>query len=441
MAIVPQPSLFSWHKIDDLGDLDRLRLAIKYMPDEPLMQALEARRGLRGRDDYPIRPMWNALLAGVVFQHPTVESLRRELSRNIQLRALCGFDLLTGLAAIPTASAFSRFVQSLSDHDEALQALFDDLVDALSERLPAFGQDLALDGKAIASFARGRKKDAPVQARDGRRDTDANWGVKTYTIDRDDGSSQQKAVRWFGYKLHLIVDATYELPVAYKMTRASASEITEAHQLIPALAKTHPDLVERCDALMADRGLDDGKFNRLLWEDYQIRPVIDARKLWKTTDAKLLPGHDRVLYDQQGRLYCWCSQSSRRQAMAFAGFESGRQTLKFRCPAKHYGMHCPGQTQCRIGSQVRVKLDVDRRLFTPLARCSGQWQKRYNKRTSVERVNSRLDVSFGFERHTIRGLAKMNQRMGVALSVMLAMALGRVKEKQEPHLRSLLRVA
>ena len=28
----------------------------------------------------------------------------------------------------------------------------------------------------------------------------------------------------------------------------------------------------------------------------------------------------------------------------------------------------------------------------------------YDKRTSVERVNSRIEVSFGFERHYIRGL-------------------------------------
>ena len=45
------------------------------------MQTLEAARG-RGRDDYPVRAMWNSVLAGIVFQHPSIESLRRELSRN-----------------------------------------------------------------------------------------------------------------------------------------------------------------------------------------------------------------------------------------------------------------------------------------------------------------------------------------------------------------------
>jgi len=84
---------------------------------------------------------------------------------------------------------------------------------------------------------------------------------------------------------------------------------------------------------------------------------------------------------------------------------------------------------------------LDRRLFTPLARSSYAWKRVYAKRTAVERVNSRLDVSFGFERHFIRGLAKMRLRVGLALVVMLAMALGRVKEKQKEKMRSLVQAA
>jgi hypothetical protein len=59
----------------------------------------------------------------------------------------------------------------------------------------------------------------------------------------------------------------------------------------------------------------------------------------------------------------------------------------------------------------------------------------------IERVNSRLDVSFCFEQHFIRGQKKMKLRMGLALVVMLAMALGRVKEKQKDKIRSLVQAA
>nr|WP_272437543.1 hypothetical protein [Terrihalobacillus insolitus] len=82
-------------------------------------------------------------------------------------------------------------------------------------------------------------------------------------------------------------------------------------------------------------------------------------------------------------------------------------------------------------------MSEDRRIFTPIDRSSYKWEKEYDKRTAVERVNSRLDVSFGFELHTIRGMAEMKLRCGLALCVMLAMALGRIKENQPKKMRSL----
>lgn len=78
MATIPQRSLFSWKQIDAASDLDRLRLVLSVLPDEPLVATLEKHRR-RGRDDYPIRPTWNALLAGIVFQHPSAAALLREL--------------------------------------------------------------------------------------------------------------------------------------------------------------------------------------------------------------------------------------------------------------------------------------------------------------------------------------------------------------------------
>lgn len=90
---------------------------------------------------------------------------------------------------------------------------------------------------------------------------------------------------------------------------------------------------------------------------------------------------------------------------------------------------------------VRISLDEDRRVFMPLARSSLKWERCYDRRTAVERVNSRLDVSFGFEKHTIRGLTKMNTRCTLALAVMLAMAMGQIKANQSEAMRSLLKAA
>ena len=87
---------------------------------------------------------------------------------------------------------------------------------------------------------------------------------------------------------------------------------------------------------------------------------------------------------------------------------------------------------------IRIKLEENRRLFTPLARSSYAWDREYDKRTSAERVNSRLDGSFGFENHTIRGQKKMEVRCGLALCVMLTMAVGRIRQKRPELIRSLV---
>ncbi len=99
MAIIPQAQLFSWDQIEASSDLDRLRMTLESMPDEPLMRILERERKGR-RDDYPIRPLWNSVIAGIVFEHKSIESLRRELSRNAELRQACGFDVFKGGAAV-----------------------------------------------------------------------------------------------------------------------------------------------------------------------------------------------------------------------------------------------------------------------------------------------------------------------------------------------------
>ena len=87
----------------------------------------------------------------------------------------------------------------------------------------------------------------------------------------------------------------------------------------------------------------------------------------------------------------------------------------------------------------RVSLEIDRRIFTPVSRSSYAWERGCKRRTAVERVNSRLDLSFGFKKRLIRGRNKMELRVGLALCVMPAMAVGRIKEGQQELMRSLVK--
>ena len=444
MAIIPQTRLFSWEDVENLGELRRLQLVLKTMPDEALMRALEGERA-NGRDDYPVRAVWNSILAGIVFQHPSIESLRRELLRNDRLRWMCGFDpVKTAKDAAPAPWVYTRFLKKLISHQDQIDQMFDALVEALREQLEGFGKRLACDSKGIRTHARPRgKKALAALAPDGRRDLDADFGKKTYRGVRKDGALWEKLKKWFGYKLHLVVDADYELPVGYEVTKASRPDNQCASRMLDGLEDRHPELLKDAQAFMADKAYDDTKLLRKLWDGHGIKPIIPKREDWKDGEQTrpLLEGADNIVYDCQGQLYCCCMKTGELGKMLYSGYEHKRDTQKWRCPAAVYGYECPDRERCGAsdyGRIVRVRRSLDERTFTPLARPTYSFERLYKKRTAVERVNSRLDVSYEFERHFIRGHNKMRLRCSLALIVMLAMALGRVKEKQKDKMRSLL---
>lgn len=440
MGIPEQNQLFSWKDVDSIGDLERLLLVLKYTPDNKLVDLLIKKRD-KGRDDYPVESTWNSVIAGVVFQHISVESLRRELQRNGELRELCGFDVLLGIESVPSSAAYSRFLTNLILHEEEVNKMFDELVKKLTDLLPDFGEILAIDGKAIQSHANG-KNDIKNKKRDDRRDMDADWGKKVYKGNNKDGSAWQKVFTWFGYRLHLVIDANYELPVAFQVTKASCSEQLVAHEILTELEEEKPEILKRCNFLCGDRGYDSTKTNERLYDDYGIKPVIDIRNCWKDgEETKLATGQENIVYDYKGTVFCVCPATGEQREMAYGGFEKNRGTLKYLCPAKHYGFNCKGDKKCQVKKSIRINIGEDRRIFTPLARSSYNWKKVYAKRTAVERVNSRIDVSFGFEQHYIRGEAKMRTSCGLALCIMLAMAYGRIMENQKELSRSLVKAA
>ena len=435
MASIAQKQLFVWSDIEELGGLERLKLILEALPDEELMAALEDERGPSGINKYPIRAVWNSILAGVVYEHATVESLRRELMRNPSLMQVCGFPVVFGEEAVPSAGCYSRFFRKLEGKTKELKEIFETLLDICYEKLEGFGETLAIDGKALASFAKRKGKHAD----DRRGDHEAVWGRHVHRNENSDGTRTETIKKWFGYKLHLIADTRYELPVAFTVLPASVNEMPVAHKLLENIAACHPERLKTCQYLCGDRGYDDGKLHRKLWDEYRIKPIIDIRKSWKdgeeTRAYEKAPG---VVYSNKGEVFC-VSYFGEYKRMAPRGFEKDRNCLKYRCPAQHYGMTCRGEKYCTLPKQVRIPLSEDRRIFSPVARDGYKWGDLYKGRTAAERVNSRIDTIFGFEQHTIRGHKKMQVRMSISLTLMLAFAVGKIRQNKEDEIRQFLR--
>jgi transposase len=431
--MIPQITYFSWENdVENLGDNERLLFVLENLPDEELMRKLEEERG-RGRNEYPIRAMWNMIIAMIVFGHGKQADIIREMKRNVQLRNMCGF----GFGKTPDADNVSRFMKKLKEHPQEVLSVFVSLADMLYELLPDFGEKLALDSKWVWSLANQKSE---CRRPDGRSETDAEWGKKEYSGVDGNGRAWSSVKKCFGFKIHLLVDVKYELPVAFIVSGANGSDIVWGKKLLEQTGEERPHILKQCKHFMADKGYDDTDMILLLKEK-GIKAVIDKRHMGKTEPEKELPKSSGHYYDDRGNVYCYSQERGERHRMIFAGYDKEREALRFNCPVSHYGASCSEAESCTLCKTIRVKLSVDERIFTQVGRTSYAWKRLYAGRTAVERVNSRLDVSFGFEIRRVRGEKKMELFSALAFCVMNALAVGSIRAGEHERMRSLTRAA
>lgn len=86
--------------------------------------------------------------------------------------------------------------------------------------------------------------------------------------------------------------------------------------MIDGLEEKHPEIVETCETMEADKGYDDTKLIVNLWDEHKIKPVIDIRNTWKNEDkTRQLSGKDNIVYNYKGDVYCYCLENEERREM------------------------------------------------------------------------------------------------------------------------------
>lgn len=194
MKIITQISIFDYSEIEILGDLERCTLIINNVPDEKIVKKLKEIRG-KGRNDYPIEAVWNSILIMPLLECSSVEQLRRELSRNRDLRKICGFndyDYYFGKnKLVPPPKAYTNMFINLKKIEPMLKECFYELRGFMYNNLKQFGKDVGEDGKIFLSKAKGLNKDGDEN--DGRCDMDADYTIKeNYYVDPKTKESKVK---------------------------------------------------------------------------------------------------------------------------------------------------------------------------------------------------------------------------------------------------------
>ena len=364
--------------------------------------------------------MWRAYLVKFLLKIRYTNQLLERLRGSRKLRAVCGFD-----NEVPSESAMSRFVNRLADHqdlvEECLEAATDELrglVPTVKRRkgrqaqpLPPLGAVLAIDSTLFLTYSNPNR---PVVT-----DPDARWGVK-HSARTKDGDTE-----WgFGYKMHLVSDATHGVPLAFTITPANESDSTQLPTVTRKVLATHPWMEPGC--LLADRGYDSLANHQFLFGK-DIIPIIHIRK--PTAKDGLYDG----IFTESGKPTCMGGE-----AMEYVRTDQETNAHLFRCQAGGCPLRTGGTkaiTHC--DSEVWEQPETNLRVLGPLPRFSPAWKRLYRQRMSIERTFRSLKHSRGLEGHCMRGMRKILLHSTMSVLTFQATALARLRVEDSDRMRTM----
>ena len=178
-------------------------------------------------------------------------------------------------------------------------------------------------------------------------------------------------------------------------------------------------LIDKIETLTADKGYDDVKIINFLNEK-NIKSVIDIRNLWKDGEPTKQYKNTDIVYTYRGEVGK-INDNGDFEKLKYLGYDKIKDTLRYSDGVKVYS----------------IEIGYDRRVFTKIARDSKKWERYYNQRTALERINGRLDRDFNLENNKVRGLKKATIMVDLMMIGLLAMAKGHIINKQEEKIRKL----
>ena len=356
-----------------------------------------------GRLGYPLEALLRGTLASYYLSLESTASIVRRLQEDPILAVTCGF----GPRDIPHRSTFSRFKKKLSRYQDLVDQCLNTMTSELRALLPRFGEVVAVDSTPVRSHCDPSKR--PVS------DPEAGWIVKG-------GSGKNKDWR-FGYRLHMVVDINYELPISRKQTLATVHDV---QAILPLLRETKKQLPWfNPDVIIADKGYDSGDNYHSIVQEFDASPIIPlspktkqpAPEITGSSAAPYCPGRLSLIYRSWDR----------------------KKGIQYMCPARAGRSICPMATECGLKTVwVRPVRDY-RRFGYRIKRGTEEWTESYRKRGAIERVNSRLKQTRRLESHCFRGFEAMNIHTTLSVLVMQAVALARAKGGQADKVRVCVR--
>lgn len=366
---------------------------------------LSCRYSPQGAEGYDPISLYKAQLLIYLGEVSSDRKLAYALRYDARLCLLCGFNFMK----TPSNGTFSNFRDRLGD-DIFYHILHCLIAQAIVLKV-IVGGDTTLDSTHLWAYSnKFGKKTCSCKGKchcpREYSDSDAGWGHKT------------KEYVFFGYKVHLIVDAKCQLPLEVKITPANEPDSPYAKPLLKGVKESHPQL--KIDSSSMDAAYDAYENYRFVIEDVGAAPIIALNRR-NGADALTLGS---LYLSQEGKYTCLAGFQ-----VVYWGKDPRRSRLKFRCPAALGRCQCLFRSTCSASSYGKtfyLHPDRDYRLIGPIPRGTELWQQKYNARTSVERAYSEDKGSHHLATLRVRGLPKVKIHVYLALCAQVLKRIGAV---------------
>lgn len=365
-----------------------------------------------GRRPVSRNSLLNALIYKALRRLPFLSDLTFELNNNPSVAKALGFN---PLVSAPSVERFSSFLRDTENQE--LKTVHHQLVQTLVDSKVISGQLITIDScPIVAPLKENNLKTSKADRFDKTKrpagDRDARLGVMIHYP-----TPFKKKVQYFwGYRNHIISDANTELPVCETTQQAHIHEIKMAKKLV---LEAKENFKLNIESVIADANFDAEYFLRFIIEDLKAKPIIPHNPRSKQPKGYQIKGNTviceaglpmyrkgRMRPKRTGILYC--------QYTCPIHFDRNLQYQYIMCPLFHpkflNGKGC--NVLIRLEPSIREKIDYGSKKFKEL----------YNKRTSVERVFSRL-LAIAMQQPTVRGYTANTNHATIAHLAVLLVAL------------------
>ena len=379
---------------------------------------------------------------------------------------------ICGLPCAPSESAYSKFKKKLVEIPDFMDYIDKIIADVFLEcgeeieRLreagivpadkPPLGESLVMDSTDDEAWARPGRRSRKTGEEKPSKDPNAKWGHRTAKNvrsakpssgkrgkggsskkgasagnDTKSGRKESKDEFYFGYKVNVIADANYGLPLFGVTRPANARDVVVMVQDLDDCLALYETLGPRY--FLGDKGYD-----RLENIEHLVSlgliPVVAVRlpEKDKETGKRLYDG----IYDADGRPTCVGGKS-----MEYVETDPEKGHL-FRCPAEgchlkgeiHFSRYCDSEHYEKPEGRL-LQTTEDSGSAAPLPRCSEEWTAKYKLRTVIERYFSSAKHSRLMNVHRYLNISKVSLHVAMSMLAYLATALAHLQADDYAHMR------